>query len=1301
MSVVHILPNLRKGLSRRISGSFKDDNGLRAGFDVDVRISGHTAGQPAGTRDVSIGEKNPSLTRKVFMAGPVDVRAIDAAAIAQEVPADKSKGYSAGYMPYLEFHEEDFPWRYTPLPSSDKLSPWLLLLACKEGEYTVSMDPSGGRRVEINLEGVTGEELATFYPDKEEFHRLAHVQITTPGSEDPVTYLADHPEDGVSRLFCSRKLLPGTKYTMFLVPAFELGRLAGLGEEFAGKATVDQLSFEGNPVARTFPVYYQWSFFAGAEKFMDLAQKQRFLFESESNALSPGLRVDISETGLKGYRELDSPVNDQDPIDVPVALVKRGFSEKDLKSEDSRMDQELKEELLLKSPVFSDDDASNPVYEDPWIVPPVYGARHILATPEKLDDDYLFLKDLNLKFRNRVAAGMGVQVVKKNQEFFVNRAWGVVEEINAMNQRIREFYQVLKTNGAADAKTTSLRKFKFGPSVLGLQADAAIRVAGAQSASDINPVDLAKDVSGGVLNVMSSSMGEYTRSAGITADELKAIAETTLWEGKKTDILEHSPVYKFLSAQSSFFDQVDKKYKLLAGLVEKVQAPEIGLSSVGKDVKVSVKPAGDHLFLFHPTKFMIKSAYLGYKRYENQMGYQNADVLLRWANVENNLDYKKASDIDIVTLKELVDTLKHDEAEYDRVWGEDSDSLDLADAALPVGVLFGDVTEAEVKNPKKILDGKWTHNQRFTACYFLKKQVYERYFSAYPRGIAIELENPGINSFVDALLQSEGKSKLRVCFLPPTEFLSNSSQDKFFWIYRTDQKDKTGIIKDIVQLGHDTDFTDVFLPRPDEKIDPWMQIPGGVRIKRTFGRIPEGSNAKLLHAISDWPHEKKGVAEIPFDLNLAFHSIRIKKDERDGHRFWLNYYLSDGSIEIAEDDPKKQVASFTVGSDPEICWFDKQTAKAWVNWDKLRELIEKADGAVFKAYRRLWRPSIVVMRATPDVPVITSDDIVKEKIDVRNAVEAKEMIESVFDSFKTQVDQYSASEFLKDVWKQDVQQNDVEPKDEAELAGADADVLNRERILKSVRELSERGMTMDLMESNFDGKYPIMAAPVFPDPTSFYLREISERYILPSVEQLKMNSISVFRTNPAFEEAFLAGMNTEMGRELLWREYPTDERGSYFRKFWDQETLPDDFGEGYFDVQYMHNWKGRLGENHEPGKDPMVVFVVKSELMAMYPQTTLCLLHVDENDTKHDLTGMIPPVMTGWLSDDTFMAGFPPGQLCDENGMYLAFVDTDKSQRFSLEFKGKAADNLSTEFARNRQENGSVWAIQVDRLLFM
>ena len=40
-------------------------------------------------------------------------------------------------------------------------------------------------------------------------------------------------------------------------------------------------------------------------------------------------------------------------------------------------------------------------------------------------------------------------------------------------------------------------------------------------------------------------------------------------------------------------------------------------------------------------------------------------------------------------------------------------------------------------------------------------------------------------------------------------------------------------------------------------------------------------------------------------------------------------------------------------------------------------------------------------------------------------------------------------------------------------------------------------------------------------------------------------------TNPPFIEAYMVGLNHEFARELLWREYPTDQRGPPFRQFWE------------------------------------------------------------------------------------------------------------------------------------------------------
>ena len=57
----------------------------------------------------------------------------------------------------------------------------------------------------------------------------------------------------------------------------------------------------------------------------------------------------------------------------------------------------------------------------------------------------------------------------------------------------------------------------------------------------------------------------------------------------------------------------------------------------------------------------------------------------------------------------------------------------------------------------------------------------------------------------------------------------------------------------------------------------------------------------------------------------------------------------------------------------------------------------------------------------------------------------------------------------------------------------------------------------------------------------------------------------------------MVGLNSELGRELLWRGYPTDQRGTSFRQFWDATAA----GAGdHTDIPPVHEWDGReLGAN--------------------------------------------------------------------------------------------------------------------------
>ena len=69
------------------------------------------------------------------------------------------------------------------------------------------------------------------------------------------------------------------------------------------------------------------------------------------------------------------------------------------------------------------------------------------------------------------------------------------------------------------------------------------------------------------------------------------------------------------------------------------------------------------------------------------------------------------------------------------------------------------------------------------------------------------------------------------------------------------------------------------------------------------------------------------------------------------------------------------------------------------------------------------------------------------------------------------------------------------------------------------------------------------------------LRDLSAELFLPNLKLIPPDTITLLKTNPPFIESYMVGLNHEFGRELLWREYPTDERGSYFRQFWSVRGL--------------------------------------------------------------------------------------------------------------------------------------------------
>ncbi len=148
--------------------------------------------------------------------------------------------------------------------------------------------------------------------------------------------------------------------------------------------------------------------------------------------------------------------------------------------------------------------------------------------------------------------------------------------------------------------------------------------------------------------------------------------------------------------------------------------------------------------------------------------------------------------------------------------------------------------------------------------------------------------------------------------------------------------------------------------------------------------------------------------------------------------------------------------------------------------------------------------------------------------------------------------------------------------------------------------------------------YEAMAYPDFEDPMYKQLVDISGELLLPNLKAVPANTISLVKPNQKFIESYLVGLNHEMGRELLWREYPSDERGSYFRQFWDVKGLirpkenrtEAELTQEFKDVEPIHTWASasELGKhNHRatPQQEDQTVLLVRGDLLKRYPNTLI------------------------------------------------------------------------------------------------
>lgn len=441
---------------------------LRQGIASEISVpdnlgAGGTAPQRAQV-PVQFHIGSETVSKPVELLGPGDVVGIHPAAIVKTEPRHWVTDFEANYLPYIEFYEEEFPWRFTPAKATgdlaqSRLRPWIFLVVLGEDEFDEA--PSAGPLPAFKIKD--GLDLDALFPDKEQTWAWAHVHVNqnvigatlhTQDAEEVraveqnlENLLGANPDNASSRLLCPRRLKENTAYHAFVIPAFETGRLAGLGQSI--EPPIDEETMDGQQASwgsgqTDYPIYYRWFFHTGAkgdfEFLVDLLEPRAVdprVGVRDMDMQEPGYGVDgmappLDVMSLEGaLKSLETepfppqwPPQNADFEDPPDGSAGEFLNE-------------LEKQVNLQF-VLQQEETGDHEHPDPIVSPPLYGKWYAQAEKLEAQSGTGWVNALNRDPRYRAASGVGTRVIQNDQENLMQQAWSQLGDLPGANQKIRQ-----------------------------------------------------------------------------------------------------------------------------------------------------------------------------------------------------------------------------------------------------------------------------------------------------------------------------------------------------------------------------------------------------------------------------------------------------------------------------------------------------------------------------------------------------------------------------------------------------------------------------------------------------------------------------------------------------------------------------------------------------------------------------------------------------------------------------------------------------------------------------------------------
>lgn len=386
---------------------------------------------------LTIAINNEAITQDVALLGPADIAGIAQNAIVRTSPLDRNFDFEWNMLPYVEFYDEDFLWRYTPdAPENGNLRPWLALAVLKTEEFTELTSVRGALSA-IRLQ-------TSALPPSADCHLWAHMHtgehagITSPLSEAVTQQINENvkfdPDGFTCRLLSPRRLEPKTLYHAFLIPAYESGRLAGLGEDFS-KILARQAAWPdtNRPLTLDFPVYHRWSFATSESSFEDLIARLK------RTSANPDVGVRPMDASQVGYVKADgiTPVGKTNPTRIGLEGALRTPKTVSTDYPANGVPDDFQKDVSELLALYSEKIEGSSVYGnakldgDPILTIPLYGQAYTKSLQGRIPSPGLsdgnWYSAINYDPRNRVAAGLGVKAIQKDQEELIQSAWFQLE----------------------------------------------------------------------------------------------------------------------------------------------------------------------------------------------------------------------------------------------------------------------------------------------------------------------------------------------------------------------------------------------------------------------------------------------------------------------------------------------------------------------------------------------------------------------------------------------------------------------------------------------------------------------------------------------------------------------------------------------------------------------------------------------------------------------------------------------------------------------------------------------------------